>query len=717
MASFETLRQLETHPEWLPPRSDLRVFLGEPGAPEATKTTVEPGNTFSPGMMTFGVTWWLRLPATGAFFAPESAPLESMVWSYAEGCLPVICCKVEFGGLKVEHTLFQDGQAANFSEATAARLQIENGAAETSEAQLFLVLRSLGPVGGPLNELDVSVDQRCVRGGKFRLPLMAMDRKANAAGCGVGDPSALAMAGAVPSRPNASDPAGWCYGLLRYDLRLAPGETWQVTLDCPLQTYGSLSCELPGGAQACPEAFDRRLADHLAEWRGRFAGIELDVPDRDFRNAFFASLQHLLTAMVGDQARIAPLAYPLPWLRDSIYIIRSLDLAGFYDLARAATGIVARNDFFGGFGAEGDAPGQGLWALVQHYRLTHDLDWLKEVYPSIQRKVEWLLRMRQADHPLQVCADTPVLALTHAQRASGVICLAARDRLIQGTMDGGVNYSLGWVNQWAVCGLREAAFAAHELNHPREVRACLNEADDLQQALLRYTLANPSFFDTTRTVSSLVWPTRAWANNLDEARRGFDAWYTHHRETGGNFKPEPYWLYFEAAQAHNALLFGERERAWQVIDYRLRHQDLPGLYGWREGKDGIGTENAVQGATLIPLVRGCQKMDSITPNGWSQAELWLLQRAALVEEWQDGLLLFSGIPQTWLQPGARVAFRGLPSWYGTISAELEVDASGQTARVSVTGPSYNTPLTLRLPGSEIQTLMSREAFTCVIQLK
>ena len=77
---------------------------------------------------------------------------------------------------------------------------------------------------------------------------------------------------------------------------------------------------------------------------------------------------------------------------------------------------------------------------------------------------------------------------------------------------------------------------------------------------------------------------------------------------------------------------------------------MPGLYGWREGKDGVGTENAVQGATLIPLMRGCQKMDSITPHGWSQAELWLLQRAALVEEWQDGLLLFSGVPRPGCSP-------------------------------------------------------------------
>ena len=262
---------------------------------------------------------------------------------------------------------------------------------------------------------------------------MAVDRLPDAAGCGVGDPSPLAQAGAMPAQAQRRRPGRLVFWPAA--LRPAPAAWRKLAGDAGLP---AADLRRPGGRAALRRAglpradFDRRLADHLAEWRGRFAGIELDVPDPDFQHAFFAGLQHLLTAMVGDQARIAPLAYPLPWLRDSIYIIRCLDLAGFHDLARAATGLVARNDFFGGYGAEGDAPGQGLWALVQHYRLTHDLDWLKEVYPSIQRKVEWLLRMRQATRPLQVCADTPVLAFTHAQRASGVICLPAKDRLIQG---------------------------------------------------------------------------------------------------------------------------------------------------------------------------------------------------------------------------------------------------------------------------------------------
>ena len=150
MASFETLRQLELHPEWLPPRSDVRVFLGEPGAPEATKTTVEPGNAFSPGMFTFGVTWWLRFPTSEKFFTPETAPLAQLRWSYAEGYLPAILCQVDLEDVRVVHTLFQDGVSSQFSEAVAARIELEASGEQPVDVQLFVALRSLGPAGGPL---------------------------------------------------------------------------------------------------------------------------------------------------------------------------------------------------------------------------------------------------------------------------------------------------------------------------------------------------------------------------------------------------------------------------------------------------------------------------------------------------------------------------------------------------------------------------------------
>lgn len=703
MASFETLQKLAEHPDWIDPRSDLRVFLGEPGAPEATKTTIEPGNVFSPGMMTFGVTYWLRLPATDDFFATETMPLDALRWSYEEGYLPLIHCRWDAGGVGVWHSLFQDGTAAERSEAVRGRVRLTNTRDTAMSVQLFIALRSLGPAGGPVHDLRLSPDGRGLWLARRDLPLLTVDEQATAAGCGVGDPSPLALLGQVPEARSAEDAEGWCYGLFRWDLDLSSGSTWQVHFDCPMQTYdaGPLTAELPSTATSQPDAYDQRAAAHLDQWRERLGRTALEVPDQAFHDAFYAGLQHMLTAVVGDQIRIAPLSYPLPWLRDSVFIQHCFDLAGLHHIARAGAEYCARNDFFGGFGAEGDAPGQGIWALVEHYRVTRDRDWLRGVYPAILRKCDWLFRMRRAEAPIQVVSDTPVLSFTHSHRASGVICLAARDGIIRGTMDHGVEHALGWVNHWALRGLRDAAYAATVLGEAEDAARYTHEADELNAALERYADAHPDFFGHERTVNSLLWPTRAWEDRTERIAAGFDRWWQEFRGDAETYRPEPYWLYFEFAQAHNALLLGQPERAWQVLRYRLEHQDLPGLYGYREGGAGVGTRNAVHGVTLIGQLRGCHKLfHSITPHGWSASELWLLQRAMLVEEWRDGLLLFAGVPREWLRPNGRIAFRAFPTAFGTVDGTLEIDAAGRSATATLSGVEPGTDVTVRLAGHE-----------------
>lgn len=696
MASLETIEKLQEHPEWIAPRSDTRVFLGQPGAPEATKTTVEPGNTFSPGMRTFGVTWWLRFPRDDSFLAPELAPIDSLVWRYDEGFLPLIHCDVEANEIAVRHSLFQDGEAADFSEAVCGRLELVSTASESTDLQLFIALRSLGPAGGPIPDLTIGADGASFWLSERNLPLMGVDQPPTALGCGVGDPSAWARRGDTPAGQCVQDAQGWCFGLMRYDLSLAPGDSWRVRFDCPQQTYGNLEDDVISTASLRPEQFEPRRDEHLAAWRARLGSIDLDVPDPDFRSAFFAGLQHMLTAIVGEQARITPLAYPLPWLRDSIFIIRSLDLAGLHEQARVLTEYCARNDFFGGFGAEGDSPGQGIWAIVQHYRLTNDRAWLEQHYAAIQRKCAWLVRMRRTERPIQIIVDTPTLAYTHAERASGIICLAAADGLIRGSMDHGIDYSVGWINQWAICGLREAAYAASELDERADAVKYQTEADELFDALRAFADRTPDYFAHDRTAISLLWPTRTWEGDPSVVAAPFDEWWQSHRGTTEEFIPEPLWIYFEFAQAHNALLLGAWQRVWDVLSFRFQHQDVPGLYGWREGGNGIGTRNASQGVTLFHQLRGCQRFDSITPHGWSNAEMWLLQRAMLVEEWQDGLLLFAGVPPWWLTAGNDISFRDFPTWFGKVSAKLTVNASGTGARVIASGIAPGTRVTVRL---------------------
>lgn len=699
MASYETLQKLQEHPEWIAPRSDTRVFLGEPCAPEATKTTIEPGNAFSPGMGTFGVAWWLRFPQDGAFYAPERASIEELKWRFEEGYLPLIHCDTSVNGIAIHHSLFQDGIAAERSEAVCAEIRLENLRSDLVDIQLFVTLRSLGPAGGPVYDLKVGSDHRSFWLSKRDLPLMGVDLTPTLVGCGIGDPSPLAQQGQVPVAQEADEEDGWCFGLMRFDIHLSTQEGWSVHIDCPQQSYGVLQNALPGKATFHPECYQQRAQAHLESWLSRMPDIELEVPDEDFRNAFFANLQHMLIATVGDQVRLAPLAYPLPWLRDGVFIMRCFDLAGWHELARATSKICVRQDFYGGFCAEADGPGEGIWALVEHYRITHDRGWLESIYPSIQRKCDWLFSMRRAKEPIQIVLDTPVLPFMHFYRNAGVICLPTQNGLIMGVMDHQVRE--GQTNHWALCGLQEAAYAARELNRTEDTEIYEQEIEELRTALARFVDNSPQYFEWERNTNSLLWPTRAWEYDLDKVAPGFKAWWRECRGTETEYIPEKWWLHFEFGQIHNALLLGLREQVWTAVKYRLDHQDTPGLYGWREFGGGFeAAGNAVNGVSAIQLLRGCQRFDQITPHGWCASEMWLLQRGMLVEEWRGELRLFAGIPKIWLKPGAHIAFRNMLTWYGKVSAEMSVDQDGKTATVRVSGIEPGTQVKVELPGAE-----------------
>jgi hypothetical protein len=625
MASPDTIEALATHPDWVAPRSDKRVFLGQPGAPEATKTTVEPGNAFSPGMLTFGVTWWLRFPDRGEFFATEEAPLDSLRWRFEDGFLPVVVCEATVDGLAVRHSLFQDGDASARSEAICG--EIELTAAAPTRVELFVSLRSLGPTGGLVSELAAGDDGASLLLPSRGLVVLAADRRADAAGCGVGDPSPLARVGEVPPTLQVADPDGWCYGVLRYDVSLAAGEAWRLRFDCPQQTYGNLEDELPGSAIAAPEAFEVRRDAHLVTWRDRLERVALDVPDRAFRDAFFAGLQHMLVATVGDQPRIAPLAYPLPWLRDSVFIVRCLDLAGLHDDARRLTEYCARNDFFGGFGAEGDSPGQGIWAIVQHFRLTGDRAWLARCTRRSAARRSGCSGCAGPTARSRSSSTRRRSPYTHAERTSGVICVAAADGVIRGSMDHGIEYSIGWINQWAVLGLREAAFAAGDAGRDRRRRRLLPRGGRTVRRGRAVCRAPP-----------LLLLTRSHHEQPALADPRLGARPRRHRATfrrvvagaagdDGRLPPRAAVALFrvrpgaQRVAARSGAPGVGRPRLPVAPPGRARFVRLA------RGRQRRGDRNAIRGVTLFHQLRGCQRFDDIAPHGWSQAEMWLLQRA------------------------------------------------------------------------------------------
>ncbi len=205
-----------------------------------------------------------------AFLPPRRPPSSSLHWRYEGGCLPLIHCETQVHGLDVQHSLFQDGRAADYSEAVCARLRLSNpvSAGRPASVQVFIALRSLGPAGGPLYDLAVDSNRRGFCQSEGGLPLLAVDRSPDAIGCEAGDPSPLARQGEAPAAAACQDKEGWAYGLLRYDLLIPAGESWTVRLDCPQQTKRQWQYLANSRCVARPEAFEERCQAHLEDWRG-----------------------------------------------------------------------------------------------------------------------------------------------------------------------------------------------------------------------------------------------------------------------------------------------------------------------------------------------------------------------------------------------------------------------------------------------------------------
>ncbi|MCZ7544332.1 MAG: hypothetical protein M5R40_12730 [Anaerolineae bacterium] len=235
--------------------------------------------------------------------------------------------------------------------------------------------------------------------------------------------------------------------------------------------------------------------------------------------------------------------------------------------------------------------------------------------------------------------------------------MPAQDGLIQGRMDH--HFPIMWINGFAFLGLTRAALCAQALG--LDGSRFEQEAHDLRDALYRSALT--FFGKNDRDVNSALWPT-GWASRDDALIvERFDEFWNKVRCPSGKHAPEPLWTYFEAGQAHNYLLLGQRDRAWVSIEHFLSTHVAPGLYTYSEG------ERDENSSLLWQRTRGWDRIKYVTPHGWTAAELFLLLRDCLAREQGDALIIGSGVPGAWMPESWEV--RNLPTHFGEVSFSFE----------------------------------------------
>jgi hypothetical protein len=377
--------------------------------------------------------------------------------------------------------------------------------------------------------------------------------------------------------------------------------------------------------------------------------LEMDLPDGRFVNALNAQVAHLMMGLL--DCRTPPgetTNYPLAWQRDGSAVVAGLVRAGQLDVAKQLARYFAETDFFGGFGAEGDAPGQGLRVMEDVAVRLNDPAFDQWLWHHAKRKVEWILKMSATDKQMRAPYIGPIVPAHRDRDDLDLVCDPNQGGCIVGRMD--FCRPISYITGISMLGLRGAAALARRLKHDEEAKEYQAAAERLQKAWL-----DGPDWPQERTYISGMWPT--WAAAPVQA-----AYREHLLE-----KPDPKaympWTYFGAAVTHQWLFLGDPNRVWKNLEWFFEEQTSPGLYTWLEG---AGEENSFH---LWQGVRGWTNPPYVTPHYWTAGEMLALQvdMLAYVDQStsEPALVIGGGVPASWLAKPMSV--RGLPTSLGQIS--------------------------------------------------
>jgi hypothetical protein len=607
---IEVVKQMILRPNDPWPRSRGHVVLAVPGSTEAFKAYHEPGGNFSPAFGSFGISLWVTDGDGRRITTSDLLPLNQIQQRFVWPSQPIWPKRLEIPAIQTQTPYYE----ATWSVQAENRYQLR--LIPNSTNHIDLVLRSVGPAGGPIHSLIWFPDNRLFVNDRWVLSFNARPKHVEV----VPPPSH-----ALSQRPTAevSWPAESAWGYAR--LRLAPHLDHSVTIqDASIPPSNPLqvsSLRIPA---------------------------RLQLPDTNFLSSIEAQVAHLMMGLVRNETRPGdPNHYPLNWLRDGAYTIVALARAGHLDLATQLVQPFAEHDFFGGFGAEADAPGLALWALTEVAGMKGDTRFDRWLWPHAQRKANLILDMLQATNAIRKPFAGPIVPAHTNRNDLDLVCEPARDGLIVGRMDW--HRPILFVNAVSYLGLVNAADLAQRLQRQPTADAWRTRATALREAwnvaLLSAEAANDRTYISGLHPTWIVTDRETYQNQLGDRR-------ARSHDSGHTLQSHPLWTYFHLAEAHQWLALGMPQHAWNDLRWFWNHQASPGLYTWWEGD---GEENNFH---RWPTVRGWVTPPHVTPHYWTAAEMLLLQLAMLTTLDESGpqprLIIGSGIPVLWLEHPLRV---------------------------------------------------------------
>lgn len=611
------------------PRGGGHIPFAEFGAKDEDKGWLEAGGSFSPSFVSFGIAVWTVRADGEVMTTSDTVRLADTHQAYvASGQTLALDVATPTYGLRYEAA----GQHAY-------RLTV--AAPKISSQQLELVVRSTGPAGGPVTQIDWK-DEVLRINGRWQI-----DFPAGAKLIGIGDE----RNGGLRKRMNVvSDHVrsadGWGYARI-----LLPPRDVRLQIE-------DVSVGASAAAVFPPPS-----------------GCVLDGFPAEFTTMIETQRTNLLLGISGDEPRPGdPINYPLAWQRDGAYTVVALARSGQKNVARLLSAKFARDDFFGGFGAEGDAPGLALWALAETAVALRDRSFASEVWPDVQRKVKLIESLRTAKGEIRHAFVGPVVPTSLQATDNDLVAYPSERGLIVARMDG--HKPLFYINAVSYLGLVEAANIAAMLGETADAARWSAEAISLREAYRTAMASHDPDITNARTAISGLYPSDAAEPEI--MRQVLTERWAQDHDSADGFRVNPMWTYFDFAEAHQWLRLGEVDKVHAVLDWFKARDRLPGIGVFWEGD---GEENSFG---KWPHARGNLYPTGVTPHYWTAAEALLLhlEMLAYVDRQQKSTVVIgAGLPAAWLSRPLRVDAVGTAlgpvSWYWDGKHRLDVSLPGE----------------------------------------
>ncbi len=460
------------------------------------------------------------------------------------------------------------------------------------------------------------------------------------------------------SEVSGTSRVGMATGIAVYNLNLKPGQRAVFEIRLPADPNLVKKYKNDKKTQLIAEKikkldYDKLLAQEKDRWQEKLKdGLQVSLPDQKVQSAFAANKAFMLLFYDGDYITPGPATYHHFWFRDAAYLLNALDKLGYHQETERILSTYKKRQLASGFflsqKGEWDSTGQAIWSLVEHYRLTRNETFLKDVYHNISRGAKWINSKRTSN-----------LKFSRGYKGLMPPGLSAEHF--------GLNDYYYWDDLWSLTGLRDAIYAGETLGkrgkrfrgYYRQLEKSLNDSLDYAEEKLKKPIMpiSPSRRMDSAAVGCLAsyYPCRLYDPNDLRLVNTVNFLQEKCFIKGGFFHDVNHAGYGSYLTMHVAQCYlGQRsEKAIDVLNWILSVASSTNC--WPE---------AIHPRTL----GGCIGDGH---HGWAAADFILLIRNILFFEENDNLVITPVLPKEWVKAGNKIKLEKAPSYFGLINYEIE----------------------------------------------